>query len=164
MPCTLLLLHLASTLCSERGPHPLLPHSLTHSIDLVLLCVCVSFIFLPAATPVVNRYGLVPTASSPKKSVIVKLDHCEFTYVGSATTPCRKVDRATMDASQCIADCQKGSCSSVQVSHSGSAEKRFASCFAGICPSVLTVSHFSLSLSALRWSVTRMLPLLCRPS
>jgi hypothetical protein len=69
-----------------------------------------------AAGEIVNRYGAMPTGAAPKKSVAVKIDHCEFTYVGSAVTQCRVANRVTKDASVCVSECQKASsCSSVQV-------------------------------------------------
>ncbi len=70
--CTLFVLHLASTLCSESPSSPVL--SLPHSILSFCVCVCVYLFFcLPAATPVTNRYGLISTTSSPKKNITVKL-------------------------------------------------------------------------------------------
>ena len=61
-----------------------------------------------------NRYGLDSTAAAP---TVVKLDHCEFTYVGQAQTKLRKVGPGG-DASLCINDCIKAgasACSAVQV-------------------------------------------------
>ena len=64
---------------------------------------CVDVNVVSGTKDVVNRYGLL-ASSAP--STMVKMDHCEYTYIGTAATQCRKIT-ATRDASQCIADCIK---------------------------------------------------------
>jgi len=62
---------------------------------------------------VVNRYGTPTSGSSVTYS---RLDHCELNFVGNSVSPCRRVNPATMDISQCVADCSKTTaCTRIQV-------------------------------------------------
>ena len=75
---------------------------------------CIDINIRAGTTPVLNRYGLNSTAAAP---TVIKLDHCEFTYVNQATTKLRKIG-PSRNATQCINDCIKlgpSQCSSVQV-------------------------------------------------
>jgi hypothetical protein len=69
-----------------------------------------------SSTDVVDRYGLAASDAPP---TAVKTDHAEYTYISTSVTPCRKLDRVTRDASQCVQEClaRKSitSCAGVQV-------------------------------------------------
>lgn len=76
---------------------------------------CVDVNVMSGKVPVVNRYGL---AASTTSSEVVKMDHCEYTYIGWIASSCRKIDPITRDASQCIQECQTrgaSNCNAVQV-------------------------------------------------
>ncbi len=74
---------------------------------------CVDINVQPGTTAIVNRYGL--PASATNVPTFVKLDHCEYTYIGSALTQARKLG-SNRDASACVADCAKTrNCYGVQI-------------------------------------------------
>ena len=53
---------------------------------------------------VANRYGLItPTATASNSSHYIKIEHCEFSFVASAVTPCRVATASSVQ--QCLNDC-----------------------------------------------------------
>jgi hypothetical protein len=74
--------------------------------------------------PTANPYGppsdVPPSGSSAATHQFVRVDHCEFSTIFETNTPCRIVDRNTMNISQCLADCLADPyCEQVQVMRVG---------------------------------------------
>jgi hypothetical protein len=62
---------------------------------------------------VASKYGTV----SSNAVTYSRVDHCELNFVTNSMTPCRKVNRTTMDITQCIKDCTNAGagCIGIQV-------------------------------------------------
>jgi len=81
---------------------------------------CVDVNVVPGTTPVEKRYGQNATAAAP---TLVKMDHCEYTYVGWTETGCYKLDPVKRDASKCIAECMNSpTCTAVQIVRANNAD------------------------------------------